>query len=134
MDVDFVGVDYGRLREIISDKADFILSLLSSCMKREIEPEEQGIIDGVIERVYSENYAMRKRLNGEIEDASEYEVPEFMKSERTAIVVNEELSVEEQIRAYSPTLQDIYQGLMDEGSGMYLQIKLISQQICLCWY
>lgn len=122
MDVDFVGVDYGRLREIISDKADFILSLLSSCMKREIEPEEQGIIDGVIERVYSDNYAMRKRLNGEMEDASEYEVPEFMKSERTAIVVNEELSVEEQIRAYSPTLQDIYQGLMDEGSNTSMHL------------
>ena len=118
MDVDLTGVDYQRLREIISDKVDFILSLLSSCMKREIKPEEQGIIDNVIERVYSENYAMRKRLNGEVEEASEYEVPEFMKSYRPAIVVNEELSAEEQIREYSPTLQDIYQGLMDEGSKL----------------
>lgn len=40
MDVDFEGVDYGRLREIISDKADFILSLLSSCLKRDMLPEE----------------------------------------------------------------------------------------------
>ena len=30
MDVNFSGVDYGRLREIISDKADFILTLLFS--------------------------------------------------------------------------------------------------------
>ena len=30
MDVDFEGIDYGRLREIIADKADFILTLLSS--------------------------------------------------------------------------------------------------------
>lgn len=116
MDVDFDGVDYNKLREIISDKADFILSLLSSCLKRDIAPEEQGIIDAVIEKVYSENYSMRKRLNGEMEQKSNYEIPEFMKSEKTTIAVSEDLSKEEQIRAYSPTLQDIYQGLMDEGS------------------
>ena len=122
MDVDFTGVDYGRLREIISEKADFILSLLSSCMKREIEPEEQGIIDGVIEKVYSDNYAMRKRLNGEVEEITEYEIPEFMKNDRSTFIVQEELSAEEQVIAYSPTLQDIYQGLMDEGSNLSLHL------------
>ena len=122
MDVDFTGVDYGKLREIISDKADFILSLLSSCMKRDMEPEEQGIIDGVIEKVYSQNYAMRKRLNGEVEKVSEYQVPEFMKSQQSVIVLDQELSVEEQVRAYSPTLQDIYQGLVDEGSNLSLHL------------
>lgn len=122
MDVDFTGVDYGKLREIISDKADFILSLLSSCMKRDMEPEEQGIIDGVIEKVYLQNYAMRKRLNGEVEKVSEYRVPEFMKSQQSVIVLDQELSVEEQVRAYSPTLQDIYQGLVDEGSNLSLHL------------
>ena len=116
MDVDFDGVDYSKLREIISDKADFILSLLSSCLKRDIAPEEQGIIDAVIEKVYSENYSMRKRLNGEMEQQSAYEIPEFMRSNKTVIAVAENLSKEEQVRAYSPTLQDIYQGLLDEGS------------------
>lgn len=122
MDVNFAGVDYGRLREIISEKADFILSLLSSCMKRDMEPEEQGIIDAVIEKVYSENFAMRKRLNGEGEEACEYEVPEFMKSEKASFVADKTLSNEEQIVAYSPTLQDIYQGLTDEGSNMGLHL------------
>lgn len=55
MDVDFRGVDYGRLREIISDKADFILTILFSCLKRDVTPEEQGVIGEVIEKVYSEN-------------------------------------------------------------------------------
>ena len=122
MDVDFSGVDYGRLREIISDKADFILSLLSSCLKRDMTPEEQGVIDGVIEKVYSENYAMRKRLNGEVEDTSEYDVPGYMRSDTSFNLVASDMSVEEQIKAYSPTLQDVYQGLLDVGTnlGMHL--------------
>lgn len=116
MDVDFEGIDYGRLREIISDKADFILTLLSSCLKREILPEEQGIIDSVIEKVYSENYAMRKRINGVQEEASEYKVPGYMRQREVYVNVATSLSNKEQIKAYSPTLQDVYQGLLDEGS------------------
>ena len=116
LDVNFKGVDYMKLREIISEKADFILSLLSSCLRREITPEEQGVIDNVIEKVYSENYAMRKRLNGEVDTSSDFEVPEFMKSSVSSVALSTNLSEEEQVRAYSPTLQDIYQGLMDEGS------------------
>lgn len=118
MDVDFKGVDYGRLREIISDKADFILTLLSSCLKRDMKPEEQGVIDAVIEKVYSENYAMRKRLNGELDEASEYDIPGYMKSSTTHAVAASDMSNEEQVRAYSPTLQDVYQGLLDEGSSL----------------
>ena len=118
MDVDFSGVDYGRLREIISDKADFILSLLSSCLKRDMTPEEQGVIDSVIERVYSENYAMRKRLNGEVEDTSEYDVPGYMRTGNTVALTGTDMSNEEQIKAYSPTLQDVYQGLLDEGTHL----------------
>ena len=118
MDVDFSGVDYGRLREIISDKADFILSLLSSCLKRDMTPEEQGVIDGVIEKVYSENYAMRKRLNGEVEDTSEYDIPGYMRSNASFNIVASDMSMEEQIKAYSPTLQDVYQGLLDVGTNL----------------
>lgn len=118
MDVDFSGVDYGRLREIISDKADFILSLLSSCLKRDMTPEEQGVIDSVIERVYSENYTMRKRLNGEVEDTSEYDVPGYMRTGNTFALTGTDMSNEEQIKAYSPTLQDVYQGLLDEGTHL----------------
>ncbi len=116
MDVDFSGVEYGRLQEIISEKADFILYLLSSCLKRDISPEEQGVIDRVIERVYLENYAMRKRLNGMAEEASAYTIPGYMKTESIPMLSMTEMSNEEQIRAYSPTLQDVYQGLKDEGS------------------
>ena len=118
MDVDFEGVDYGRLREIISDKADFILSLLSSCLKRDMLPEEQGIVDSVIEKVYSENYAMRKRLNGMNEEESEFNVPGYMRIDAVVITAETNMSNEEQIRAYSPTLQDVYQGLLDEGSNL----------------
>lgn len=122
MDVDFEGVDYGRLREIISDKADFILSLLSSCLKRDMLPEEQGIVDSVIEKVYSENFAMRKRLNGMSEEESEYSVPGYMRSDSVVITAETNMSNEEQVRAYSPTLQDVYQGLLDEGSNLAVHL------------
>ena len=85
-------------------------------------PEEQGIIDGVIEKVYSENYSMRKRLNGETEEAHDYEVPSYMLTESANIILEQNLSVEEQVRAYSPTLQDIYQGLLDEGSSLAVHL------------
>lgn len=116
MDVDFEGADYGRLQEIVAEKADFILTLLSICLKRDILPEEQGVIDKVIDRVYSENYAMRKRLNGLGESTSEFEIPAYMRTETKGLLKATELSNEEQIRAYSPTLQDIYQGLKDYGN------------------
>lgn len=89
---------------------------LSSCLKREILPEEQGMIDSVIEKVYSENYAMRKRINGVQEEASEYKVPGYMRQREVYVNVATSLSNKEQIKAYSPTLQDVYQGLLDEGS------------------
>lgn len=122
MDVDFEGIDYGRLREIISDKVDFILSLLSSCLKRDMLPEEQGIVDGVIEKVYSENYAMRKRLNGLTDEASEYEIPGYMRTDTLQMSGTTTMTNEEQIKAYSPTLQDVYQGLLDEGSNLGIHL------------
>lgn len=122
MDVDFEGVDYGRLQEIVAEKADFILTLLSSCLRRDILPEEQGVIDKVIEKVYSENYSMRKRLNGIDETESEYEIPAYLKSDVSGLLGATDLSNEEQIKAYSPTLQDVYQGLKDFGSDIGLHL------------
>ena len=122
MDVDFEGVDYGRLQEIVAEKADFILTLLSSCLRRDILPEEQGIIDKVIDKVYSENFAMRKRLNG-IEDAKgEYEIPAYLRTDTKEMLDTTSLSNEEQIKAYSPTLQDVYQGLKDYGNELGLHL------------
>lgn len=122
MDVNFDGVDYGKLREIIADKADFILTLLSSCLKRDMTAEEQGIVDSVIEKVYSENYAMRKRLNGIEKEDAEFEIPAYMRNDSVINLKATELSNEEQIRAYSPTLQDVYQGLLDEGSPVAVHL------------
>lgn len=118
MDVNYDGVDYGKLREIIADKADFMLTLLSSCLKRDMTAEEQGVVDGVIERVYSDNYALRKRLNGMGKEDSEFEIPAYMRNDSVLNLKATSLSNEEQIRAYSPTLQDVYQGLIDEGSSV----------------
>ena len=118
MDVNYDGVDYGKLREIIADKADFMLTLLSSCLKRDMTAEEQGVVDGVIERVYSDNYALRKRLNGMGKEDSEFEIPAYMRNDSVVNLKATSLSNEEQIRAYSPTLQDVYQGLIDEGSSV----------------
>lgn len=117
LDVDFHGVDYGRLREMISEKTDFVLTLLSACLRRDLSPEEQGIVDRVLDRVYSENYSMRMRLNGTERAESEFEIPEYMHHGPHAPFMMEDLSPEEQVRAYSPTLQDVYQGLLEEGSA-----------------
>lgn len=116
MDVDYTGADYSGLREIIADKSDFILTLLSACLKSDLSPEDQGIIDNVIEKVYSENYSLRKRLNGESVGTTEYDVPEYLKGDTLSALDTTDLSVDEQIRKFSPTLQDVYQGLLEEGS------------------
>ncbi len=118
MDVNFDGVDYARLQEIIAEKADFIFTLISSCLKRDLDAKEQGVIDKVIERVYSENYSMRKRLNGDGEEESPYNVPGYMRSNANRVLAKSDLSNEEQIRNYSPTLQDVYQGLLDYGNDL----------------
>ncbi|MCF0129852.1 MAG: hypothetical protein HUJ70_14810, partial [Pseudobutyrivibrio sp.] len=112
--------------EIVSEKADFILTLLSSCLKRDILPEEQGIIDKVVEHVYSENYALRRRLNGLSETACDFEIPSYMKTDYLGLLEATKLSNEEQIKAYSPTLQDVYQGLKDYGNetGIHLAAGL----------
>ena len=78
----------------------------------------EAIVDSVIEKVYSENYAMRKRLNGMNEEESEFNVPGYMRSDAVVITAETDMSNEEQIRAYSLTLQDVYQGLLDEGSNL----------------
>ena len=116
LDVDFEGVDHAGLRQVIARKADFLITLISALLRRNLMPEEQGVIDRVADRVYSANFAMRKRLGGNGGRQSAYEVPGFMKDESATVSFSEKLSREEQIRAYSPILQDIYQGLMDEGT------------------
>jgi hypothetical protein len=106
-------VDYATLQEIIGEKTDFIFTLLSSCMRKNIDAEEQGILDTVIEQVYSENYAVRKKLNGEGTEITEYSVPAYMQTKESVIPMKSNLPVEEQVKMYSPTLQDIYQKLKD---------------------
>lgn len=116
LDVNFDGVDYVTLTEIIGDKSDFVLTLLACCMKKDLTPEEQFEIDTVVEKVYNENYAMRKRLNGEDTRITEYSVPEYMQTRQSFELPKIDMSPEEQERAYSPTLQDIYQGLLDRDT------------------
>jgi hypothetical protein len=113
LDVDFTGVGYSDLQEIIGEKTDFIFNLLSSCMRRDIDSEEQGILGDVIEKVYSANYAWRKRVNNSSEEITEFAVPDYMKSKQSVAPIFSDMSPEEQVREYSPTLQDIYQNLRD---------------------
>lgn len=123
LDVNFEGVDYATLQEIVAEKTDFILTLLSSCMRRDIDAEEQGILDEVIEQVYSENYAMRKKLNGEGAEITEFSVPKYMmQTKETSLPLMSDLSPEEQERVYSPTLQEIYQKLIDKENPIALKL------------
>lgn len=113
MDVSFKDVDYGTMKEIIKDKSDFIITLISSCMRRELDSKEEGIIDAAVEQVYSENYSLRKRLNGETDVISEYSVPSYMRISEHDLPIVTNMDDDEQVRRYSPTLQDVYQKLTD---------------------
>lgn len=115
MDVDFENVGYSDLQEIIADKTDFMFNLLATCMRRDIDAEEQGVLGEVIEAVYSENYAWRKRINNDAEEVNEFAVPDYMKSKQSEVQILSDLSAEEQVREYSPTLQDVYQHLKDRN-------------------
>lgn len=114
LDVNFENVDYSALQEIIAEKADFIFTLLACCMKRDINAAEQGVLDRVINQIYSENYALRKKLNGEVDKITEYSVPVYMQTAEAELPVTTDMSPEEQERVYSPILQDIYQKLVDQ--------------------
>lgn len=129
MDVNFDDVDYSTLQEIISEKTDFIITLLSSCMRRDIDSEEMGVLNKVIEQVYSENYAMRKKINGESKQITEFSVPSYMKQNETILPFASELSPEEQERKYSPTLQDVYQKLKDMSNDVTAQKLAAHMQI-----
>ena len=129
MDVNFEDVDYATLQEIISEKIDFILTLLSSCMRRDIDAEEMGILNKVIEQVYSENYAMRKKINGESEQITEFSVPSYMKKNEAVLPFASNLSHEEQERKYSPMLQDVYQKLKDMDDDSIAQKLAAHMQI-----
>ena len=129
MDVNFEDVDYATLQEIISEKADFIFTLLSSCMRRDIDAEEMGILNKVIEQVYSENYAMRKKINGESEQITEFSVPSYMKKNEAVLPFASNLSYEEQERKYSPMLQDVYQKLKDMDDDSIAQKLAAHMQI-----
>ena len=56
-------------------------------------------MDGVIERVYSDNYALRKRLNGMDKEETEFEIPAYMRNDSAVNLKATSLSNEEQIRA-----------------------------------
>lgn len=129
MDVNFEDVDYATLQEIISEKTDFILTLLSSCMRRDIDAEEMGILNKVIKQVYSENYAMRKKINGESEQITEFSVPSYMKKNEAVLPFASNLSHEEQERKYSPMLQDVYQKLKDMDDDLIAQKLAAHMQI-----
>lgn len=129
LDVNFDGVDYATLQEIIAEKTDFIFTLLSSCMRRDLDAAEQGILDKVIEQVYSENYALRKKLNGETEEITEFSVPAYMQQNKSSLPIATEMSAEEQERIYSPTLQDIYQKLKDMDDDSLAQKLAAHMQI-----
>ena len=126
MDVDFFGVEYGQVDEIVAEKADFILTLLSACMRRQVTAEEESTIDAVVSKVYHENFAMRQRLNGIGAEESEFQIPAYMRTDVGDVIKQTDLSNESQIRAYSPTLQDVYQGLKDLGTevGTHLSASL----------
>lgn len=129
MDVNFENVDYSSLTEIISEKTDFIISLLAVCMKHELDTEQKGILGDVIEKIYSENYAMRMKLNGLNTNVTEFSVPNYMRTQTIELPNIVSMSAEEQERAYSPLLQDIYQRLLDNRDNIVAQKLAAHMQI-----
>lgn len=123
LDVDFEGVEYSDLEGVIYDKADFIQTLISSYIKRDLNEYELPALNDAIEKVYNDNYSKRRQLNGLGAVNTEFEIPKHMRSE-TAFGDESmnELSREEQIREYSPTLQDIYQALVETNEVNALHV------------
>ena len=116
-DVSFKDVDYAGLQEIISNKVEFTISLLSCLMKRDLTPEEEGILDEAIDKVFSVNYVQRCRMNGIAESDTEFMPPEYMKQAKSVQLDSSMiLSDEEQVRQFSPLLHDVYQYLVDSNN------------------
>lgn len=114
LDVDFNDVDYSTLQDIIGEKTDFIFTLLSSCMRKELTAEEQGVLDRVIDRMYNENFALRnKRFHEHTNLVYDFDTPAYMEGKEMELPIDLDMSNEEQIRKFSPTLQDVYQRLLD---------------------
>ena len=90
-------------------------------MRREINAAEQGVLDKVINQVYSENYALRRKLNGETEKVTEYSIPAYMQTEQAVLPLTTNMPPEEQERVYSPILQDVYQKLLDRSNDPIAQ-------------
>ena len=61
-------------------------------------------------------------MNGLADEASEYEIPGYMRTDTLQMSGTTNMTNEEQIKAYSPTLQDVYQGLLDEGSNLGIHL------------
>ena len=117
LDVDFSDVDYSTLQEIIGEKTDFIFTLLSSCMRKDLTSEEQGVLDRVIDRMYNENFAMRNKcFNDHTNLFYDFETPAYMEGKEMELSMDLNMPNEEQIRKFSPTLQDVYQRLLDYDS------------------
>lgn len=114
LDVNFDGVGYSEFQQIKAAKADFIFTLFASCMHRNINAAEQGVLDRAINKVYSENYALRRRLNGyDVDESFEFQVPARMQTSKEVLPLSDVVSPQDQERIYSPTLQEIYQELRD---------------------
>ena len=114
LDINFENVDYSTLQEMISEKFDFILTLLSSCMRRDLNPEEQGVLDRVVDKMYNDNYSLRsKHFNSKNSDEYDFNTPAYLKGKDMKVPLNLDMSNEEQVRRYSPVLLDVYQRLMD---------------------
>ena len=114
LDVDFTGVEYADLESVIYEKSDFLQTLISSYIKRDLNEDELPVLNKAIEKVYNENYSVRRKLNGVGASESEFEIPRHMQSDSfSSGETYTILSPEEQVRQYSPTLQDIYQCLVD---------------------
>ncbi len=69
---------------------------------------------------------MRKKLNGESSAITEFSVPEYMKVKEGVLPLESNYTREEQVWLYSPTLQDIYQKLVDMDKNLVAR-KLAAQ-------
>lgn len=112
LDVDFSDVDYAGLLSIIREMTDFISSVLGTYLERRIDKIELSFIDKAVNKVYSANYArVKKQLNGQTGTNAKVETPEYLKSDKNYVHMPSDLSKEQQIREYSPIMQDVYEEL-----------------------
>lgn len=128
-DVDFTGVGYKGLKNIIKEKTDFVVAVLAAYREGPINKVEMGLIEDAVTKVFSDNYASRNDINGKKENKTNIKVPGYLSNNYRFGNDLSDLTREEQIRELSPLFQDIYEEIKRQDNEV--SKKLVEEMFVL---